>query len=112
MSCSVELSMKKYNSGAMLLCFRKKMMYSVRSKALHVTSLLIVIFFIGITYFLGYLRLYLQTDGNGIQSTSGKLQQPEKIYLRIEDNHIPTENQHLRTEDQHALTQNKRKLLP
>ena len=87
-------------------------MYFVRSKALHVTSLLIVIFFIGITYFLGYLRLYLQTEGNGIQSSVGKLQQPEKIYLRTKDNNLLTENQHLLTKDQHALTQNKRKLLP
>ena len=84
----------------------------MRSKALHVTSLLIVIFFIGITYCLSYLRLYLQTEGNGIPSTGGKLQQPETIYLRTEDNHLLTENQHLLTEDQHPLTQNKRKLLP
>ena len=95
-----------------MLCFRKERMYFLRSKALHVTSLLIVIFFIGITYFLGYLRLYLQTEGNGIQSTGGKDQQPEKIYLRIEDNHLLAEKQHLLTEDQHALAQNKRKLLP
>ena len=87
-------------------------MYFLRSKALHVTSLLIVIFFIGITYCLSYLRLYLQTEGNGIQSTGGKVQQREKIYLRTNDNHLLAEEQHLLTEDQHALAQNKRKLLP